>query len=479
MQKFDSEINKISEYCYSTQTFTDEVKLQAIYALKDAMSCVILALNNPYCKQHITPYFSNFSISDTATIKGINIPGTSHKLDLFQSSYVFSVLIRWLDFNDTWLAKEWGHPSDNLGTLITTMVFFSQQHNNNYTIDDLLDAIIRAYEIQGILALDNSFNEAGYDHVILVKLASTALTCKILGGTKQQCNNALSNAFLDGATLRTYRHEPNTGWRKSWAAGNACRQAIQHAFNAVNNEMGYPGALTQSEWGFNHIILDDKPLNTQQEYTDYVIRNILYKISFPIEFHAQTAVECAIKLHKTFKDKYNCNINKIETITIYTHKAAMRIINKTGKLNNPADRDHCIQYGVSVALLNGHLKSEMFTDEFSRTRDIDILRNKIIILEDNDFTDMYYDKDKRAIANRISIQYLDTQIDTMEILYPLGHKKRRAEALPILDKKFEDSIQQHFSTDSAKKIINSFSDTKKLKSISVVNWLSLWIKNEN
>ena len=478
MRNFDLEINKITEYCYADIVFSDETQLQAIYALKDAMACAILSLDNPNCNQHIAPFFKHFGLGQSASNIGIEIPGTPHRLDLFQASYVFGCMIRWLDYNDTWLAREWGHPSDNLGALIAAAVFSSKEQKNSFSINDLLDAMIRAYEIQGILALDNSFNEAGYDHVILVKLASTALSCKLLGANMRQCNNALSNALLDGAPLRTYRHQPNTGWRKSWAAGNACRQAIEHAFNAINNEMGYPSALTESQWGFDKIILNNKPLKTQHKYSDYVMRNILFKISYPIEFHAQTAVECAINLHNTFKDKYSCNIDKIESVTIATHKAAMRIINKTGKLNNPADRDHCIQYGVSASLLAGDLNSNMFSNEYSSNPEIDKLREKIIIIEDNDFTDLYYQEDKRAIANRITIQYMDTQIDTMEILYPLGHRNRRKEALPILDQKFEKSIREHFSDNIAAEILHSFSDAEKLKSIPVIDWLSLWIKGD-
>jgi len=475
--KFDNEIEKISDYCFADIQFSNNVINEASYALMDAMACAILALNNLDYNKHTQPVIHHFTRSST-DINSIAIPGTPHYLDLFQSSYVLGCMIRWLDFNDTWLAKEWGHPSDNLAALLPAIIFHQKSTGKTITLSTLIDALIKSYEIQGILALDNSFNQRGFDHVILVKLASTALSTKLIGGNKEQCNKALSNAFLDGASLRTFRHKPNTGWRKSWAAANSSRQALQHAFNSVHGEMGYPQVLSDKDWGFNHIILNEVPFASRREYTDYVMTNILYKISYPIEFHAQTAVECAIKLHDTFKNRYHCDIQNIESITLATHEPALRIINKNGPLTNPADRDHCIQYGIAVALLFGDLTSNMYSDEFSKHADIDKLRDKIIIYEDNDFTKIYYAEDKRAIANRVTIQYMDTQIDTMEILYPLGHKKRRSESRAALKSKFTHAINSHFSKHSANEIIHSFNDTDKLLNYSILDWLSLWVREK-
>jgi len=420
--------------------------------------CAMLSLKNPHCLQHINPLLNQFGLNPENRQRGIIIPGTAFKLDLFQASYVISSMTRWLDYNDTWLAKEWGHPSDNIGAIISAIIFTQQNTDIKFTMDDMLDAIIRAYEIQGVLALDNSFNKAGYDHVVLVRLSSAALAIRLMGGTKQQCNNALSNVFMDGACLRAYRHTPNTGWRKSWAAGDASRQGVYHAFQALNGEMGYPTALTAEQWGFNHVILRDRPLLSNNEYNDYVMRNILYKITYPIEFHAQTAVECAIHLHKIFKEKYQANIDNIKSINISTHEAAMRIINKTGALNNPADRDHCIQYGIAVALLDGQLESHMFADAYASNTTLDKLRGKMQIQENPEYTRLYFDSNKRAIANKIEILYIDGQSEEMEIHYPLGHRERRNEAIPLLVNKFNRSINERFDSDTAKTIENITSD---------------------
>ncbi len=480
MKNFDPEIQKITDYCFSEKVFSDDVLDMAKYALMDAMSCAMLALKNTHCRQHINPLFNQFNLNAENEQRGIIIPGTLFKLDLFQASYVISSMIRWLDYNDTWLAKEWGHPSDNLGVIFSSMLFTQQNTEIKFTMSDVLDAMIRAYEIQGILALENSFNNAGYDHVILVRLASAAVATRLMGGTEQQCNNALSNVFMDGACLRAYRHTPNTGWRKSWAAADASRQGVYHAFQACNGEMGYPTALTAEQWGFNHIILKDRPLVSNNEYSDYVMRNILYKIAYPIEFHAQTAIECAIHLHKVFKEKYQANIHKIKSINISTHAAAMRIINKTGPLNNPADRDHCIQYGIAVALLNGQLESHMFADEYANeyteNSTLDKLREKMQIQENPEYTRLYFADDKRAIPNKLEISYTSGQTETMVILYPLGHKERRDEAMPLLIKKFNNSINSVFDSSTAETIQKVTSDIELLKSYSVDQWISLWRK---
>lgn len=440
----------------------------------DAMSCAMLALKNTHCMQHINPFFSQFSLDPANESRGIIIPGTPFRLDLFQATYVISAMIRWLDYNDTWLAKEWGHPSDNLGAIFSAMLFTQQNSNIKYTMSDMLDAMIRAYEIQGILALDNSFNEAGYDHVILVRLSSAAVATRLMGGTREQCNNALSNVFMDGASLRAYRQKPNTGWRKSWAAADASRQGVYHAFQAINGEMGYATALTAKHWGFNQVILKGHQLVSHNEYSDYVMRNILYKISYPIEFHAQTAVECAIYLHDNFKDRYFANIEKIKSITITTHEAAMRIINKVGRLTNPADRDHCIQYGVAVAFLSGQLESHMFADSFDCNDMLDELRNKIQIKENPAYTQLYFKSDKRAIPNKVEVLYTSGQTQAIEILYPPGHKERRLEAMPLLVRKFEKSINTIFDSRSADKIHSVIADIELLKSYPVDQWLLLW-----
>ena len=386
--------------------------------------------------------------------------------------------MRWLDYNDTWLAAEWGHPSDNLGAILAITDYLSRKNSLEgkapFTVKQILHALIKAHEIQGILALENGFNRLGFDHVILVKIASTAIATYLLGGSREQIADALSQAFLDGAALRTYRHAPNTGSRKSWAAGDATSRAVRLAWITMQGEMGYPSVLSAKKWGFNESILRGKTLSLSREYGSYVMENILFKISFPAEFHAQTAVECAIHLHPKIKNK----LDKIEKIVITTQESAIRIISKSGPLHNPADRDHCLQYMVAVALLQGDLKADHYENEFAKDPRIDQLREKMIVEEDKQFSKDYLDPAKRSIANSIQIYFQDgTQTEKVIIDYPIGHRRRREEGIPLLFKKFEENLLTHYpaDTDKVHTILDLFKNQETLENMAVNELMDTFI----
>ncbi len=471
-KNFDVELKKIVQYCYSASEFSNTTLKHAHTALLDAMSCALLSLKNNNCTKHLGPIVPNAELH-----QGARVPGTTYELDPVQSSYNISCMIRWLDYNDTWLAKEWGHPSDNIGAILACADYYSRHSDTTYTMQQILIAIIKAYEIQGILALENSFNALGFDHVILVKIASTALAVMLLGGNEQQMINALSNSFADGASLRIYRHGENTEQRKSWAAADASSRAVHHALRAIKDEPGYSSILSEKNWGFNAVILQNNPLLIKQQYQHYVIDNILYKISYPVEFHAQTAVECAIKLYKIFLEQYNTDISRIKKINIYTQQAAMKIINKPDELRNAADRDHCIQYAVSIALLNGKLLTEHYHDNyaFEKTNRANIrtITNKMTVFEDPQHTADYYDSDKRAIANRIHIIFDDQQEFSEEVSYPLGHKKRREQGMPLLQEKYQQAVLKHYTTEKAQFILNSNSNFESFLSMKITDWMAL------
>lgn len=465
--QYDEILIKIVDYVYDYKITSDLAFETAKYCLIDSLGCAILALNFPECTKLLGPWVSGTNIEN-----GARVLGTSYELDPIKAAFDIGTLIRWLDYNDTWLAKEWGHPSDNLGAILATADFVSRrvEYGKTYLMRDILDVMIRAYEIQGVLALENSFNMVGLDHVILVKVASTVLAAYLLGASKEQAIAALSQVWVDGHSLRTYRHAPNTGSRKSWAAGDATSRGVRLALMTMKGEKGYPSALTAKHWGFSDVLFSGKPVHLARKLETYVMENILFKIAYPAEFHAQTAVECALKLHEKIKEK---NVT-IEKIAITTHNAAMRIINKTGPLYNPADRDHCLQYMVAVALIHGNLTAESYEDHIASDPRIDALRQKMVVVEEDQFTDDYFDDEKRSIANQIDILLSDGSSLSERIDYPLGHRKRRVEGIPLLWDKFEKNMGSRYSSQVVAEAVKLFKNDEKLFNMSVSTWISLF-----
>jgi len=397
-----------------------------------------------------------------------------------QAAFNIGTIIRWLDFNDTWLAAEWGHPSDNLGGILAVADHLSRKSVSDgrppMTMKDVLTAMIKAHEIQGVIALENSFNRVGLDHVILVKVATTAVVTRMLGGTKDDVINAVSNAWIDGHALRTYRHAPNTGSRKSWAAGDATSRGVRLAMMAMQGEMGYPSALTAKTWGFYDVLFRGQEFKFQRPYGSYVMENILFKISFPAEFHAQTAVECAMQLHRHVKDR----IDDIERVEIRTHESAIRIIDKTGPLHNPADRDHCMQYMVAVGLIFGELTAAHYEDDVASDPRIDALRNKMECIENPQYSKDYLAPDKRSIANAIRIYFRDgTTTDEIEVEYPIGHRRRRDEGIPELIKKFRKNLSRRFDEERQKRILEVCLDHERLTSMPVNEFMEMLIVRSN
>ena len=421
----DDLILKIVNYVHDYEIKNDEAINTAKYCLMDTIGCGLLALSFPECKSLLGPH-----VEGTEVPNGVRVLGTSYKLDPIKAAWDNGAIIRWLDFNDTWLAAEWGHPSDNLGGILSACDYISQNFpEKEITVKEIIFSMIKAHEIQGVMALENSFNRVGLDHVLLVKIASVAVISVILGLNKEQTIDALSQAFVDGQSLRTYRHAPNAGPRKSWAAGDATSRAMQLVWLTKKGQIGYPSAITAPTWGFQDVLFKGKNLVLKQEFESYVMENVLFKISFPAEFHAQTAVEAAVKLHQSIKDK----IDEIEKNKIITHESAIRIISKEGKLNNPADRDHCLQYMIAVGLLKGNLVAEDYEDDVASDPLLDQLREKMEVEENTKFSEDYLDPAKRSIANSLQIFFKDgTSTDVEEVHYPIGHKNRRSEGIPIL-----------------------------------------------
>jgi 2-methylcitrate dehydratase len=441
--------DNISELAHST----------AHYCLLDTIGCGLEALTYPACTKLLGPIVPGASMPG-----GARVPGTSYELDPVQAAFNIGAIIRWLDFNDTWLAAEWGHPSDNLGGILATADWLSR-NGSPITMGAVLDAMIRAHEIQGILALENSFNRVGLDHVVLVKVASTAVVGRLLGMSRDELINALSLAFVDGQSLRTYRHAPNTGSRKSWAAGDATSRAVRLALIARTGEMGYPTVLTAKTWGFYDVSFKGKPFTFQRPYGSYVMENVLFKISFPAEFHAQTAAEAAMILH-------GVNTDDIAHIRIRTHEAAIRIIDKKGPLNNPADRDHCIQYMIAIPLLFGRLTAADYEDAVAADPRIDALRDKMECVEDPQFTRDYHDPEKRSIANALTITLKDgTVLDEVVVEYPIGHKRRRAEGIPKLLDKFRTNLARIYAAKQQAEVLAKSLDYHTLVSLTVHQWM--------
>ena len=448
----------IADYVLATPTFSDEAYDTARHCLMDSLGCGILALNYPACMKLLGPIVPGIVVE-----RGARVPGTAFVLDPVAAAFNIGCLIRWLDFNDTWLAAEWGHPSDNLGAILAVTDWLDR-NGRTLTIRDVLIAMIRAHEIQGVLALDNSFNRAGLDHVLLVRIASTAVATALLGGTREQVINAISNAFADGGALRVYRHAPNTGSRKSWAAGDATARGVWHALMSLRGEMGYPGALSTPVWGFSDVLFKNQPIILARPLGCYVMENVLFKIAFPAEFHAQTAVEAAIALHPLVQNR----LGEIARIEITTHESALRIIHKTGPLANPADRDHCLEYITAIGLIFGVLTADHYEDEFAADPRINALRATMTAREDPRYTRDYLDPSKRSIANAVQAFFTDgTSTPRIEVEYPIGHCRRRVEGIPLLIAKVECNAAAKFSSSVVAHLCALFLDRKELESLRV------------
>ena len=467
----DPLLTEIAEYVVDYEIDSVTAFDTARWCLLDSMGCVLLALNYPACVRHLGPIVPGTKVPD-----GVPIPGTLFRLDPLKAAFDMGAMIRWLDYNDTWLAAEWGHPSDNFGAILAAADFVSRRNlaagESPLTIRDVLNVAIKAYEIQGVLALANSFNRVGLDHVILVKIATTAVVTQLLGGTKQQVMDALSQAWVDGQSLRTYRHAPNTGPRKSWAAGDAGSRGLRLAMMTLAGEPGLPSPLSAAGWGFCDVLFGGKPVTLAQPLGTYVMENILFKISFPAEFHAQTAVECALALHPQVKDR----IEQIERIEISTQESAVRIISKSGPLYNPADRDHCLQYMVAIPLLHGRLTADDYEDAVATDPRIDALRETMQVSEDSRYSRDYLDANKRSIANAVQVFFDDGSCtEKVEVEYPVGHRRRRDEGIPLLGRKFRDSLASHFSSERADLLATLCLDPAELDTMSVPEFLErLW-----
>lgn len=465
----DALLVEIADYVIDHPINRDEAYQTARYVLIDSIGTAVLALRYPECAKLLGPL-----VPGTVVPYGVRVPGTQYELDPVQGAFNIGTMIRWLDYNDTWLAKEWGHPSDNLGGILAVADYLSRKRlaegKAPLTMRDVLTASIKAHEIQGVLALDNSFNQVGLDHVLLVKVATTAVATALLGGGKEEVINALSNAWIDNASLRTYRQAPNTGSRKSWAAGDATSRGVWLALMAMRGEMGYSSALTAPTWGFQDVLYRGQPVRLSRPLGTYVMENVLFKISFPAEFHAQTAVECAFQLHEQVKDR----LDEIEEVIITTQEAAIRIIDKRGPLYNPADRDHCLQYMVAIGLIFGELTSDHYEDEMASDPRIDALREKMTVIEDPTFSRDYLDPEKRSIANALQIRFKDgTQTEKVTVEFPIGHPRRRQEGIPKLIQKFEENMKTRYPAKQLEKIMNLVLDQYKLEATPVSEFMNL------
>jgi 2-methylcitrate dehydratase len=472
--KPEAVLTKIADYATKYSIKSADAFETARYCLIDTLGCGFEALEYPACTKLMGPI-----VPGTVVPNGAKVPGTQFQLDPVQAAFNIGAMIRWLDFNDTWLAAEWGHPSDNLGGILATADWLSRTAIANgkqpLLMKEVLAGMIKAHEIQGVLALENSFNRVGLDHVVLVKVASTAVVANMIGCTYNEVVNAVSQAWVDGQSLRTYRHAPNTGSRKSWAAGDATSRAVRLALISKTGEMGYPSVLSAKGWGFYDVLFKGQPFKFQRPFGSYVMENVLFKISFPAEFHSQTAVECAMQIHVALK-KLGKKPEDIKKITIRTHEACIRIIDKKGPLNNPADRDHCIQYMVAVPILFGRLTAGDYEDSIAKDPRIDVLRDKIDCVEDKAFTKDYHDPDKRSIANALTVEFKDgSKIKEIVCEYPIGHKRRRKEGMPVLVEKFRTNLARRFPAKQQARILDLCLDAKKLQNTPVNEFVDLFV----
>jgi 2-methylcitrate dehydratase len=472
--KPEAVLTKIADYATKYAIKSADAFETARYCLIDTLGCGFEALEYPACTKLMGPI-----VPGTVVPNGAKVPGTQFQLDPVQAAFNIGAMIRWLDFNDTWLAAEWGHPSDNLGGILATADWLSRTALANgkkpLLMKDVLAGMIKAHEIQGVLALENSFNRVGLDHVVLVKVASTAVVANMIGCTYDEVVNAVSQAWVDGQSLRTYRHAPNTGSRKSWAAGDATSRAVRLALITKTGEMGYPSVLSAKGWGFYDVLFKGQPFKFQRPFGSYVMENVLFKISFPAEFHSQTAVECAMQIHDALK-KSGKKPEDIKKITIRTHEACIRIIDKKGPLNNPADRDHCIQYMVAVPILFGRLTAGDYEDSIAKDPRIDVLRDKIDCVEDKKFTKDYHDPEKRSIANALTVEFKDgSKMKEIVCEYPIGHKRRRKEGMPVLVEKFRTNLARRFPAKQQARILDLCLDAKKLQNTPVNEFVDLFV----
>ena len=472
--KPEAVLTKIADYATKYSIKSADAFETARYCLIDTLGCGFEALEDPACTKLMGPI-----VPGTVVPNGAKVPGTQFQLDPVQAAFNIGAMIRWLDFNDTWLAAEWGHPSDNLGGILATADWLSRTAIANgkkpLLMKDVLAGMIKAHEIQGVLALENSFNRVGLDHVVLVKVASTAVVANMIGCTYDEVVNAVSQAWVDGQSLRTYRHAPNTGSRKSWAAGDATSRAVRLALISKTGEMGYPSVLSAKGWGFYDVLFKGQPFKFQRPFGSYVMENVLFKISFPAEFHSQTAVECAMQIHDAL-NKAGKKPEDIKKITIRTHEACIRIIDKKGPLNNPADRDHCIQYMVAVPILFGRLTAGDYEDSVAKDPRIDVLRDKIDCVEDKRYTKDYHDPQKRSIANALTVEFKDgTKMKEIVCEYPIGHKRRRKQGMPVLVEKFRTNLARRFPAKQQARILDLCLDAKKLQNTPVNEFVDLFV----
>ena len=467
----DQVLVDIADYVCNTTIDSDLAYETAHYCLMDTLACGFQALDYPACTKLLGPVVPGATLPG-----GARVPGTSYELEPVAGAFNIGTLIRWLDFNDTWLAAEWGHPSDNLGGILASADYLSRiaraRGKDPLTMHDVLTAMIKAHEIQGVLALENSYNRVGLDHVLLVRVATTAVVTRMLGGDRDRVINAVSHAWLDGCALRTYRHAPNTGSRKSWAAGDATSRGVRLALIAMTGEMGYPSALTAQTWGYYDVLFKGQPFKFSQGYGSYVMENILFKISYPAEFHAQTAVEAAMTLHPQVKDR----LDDIDKVVIETQQPAMRIIDKTGPLDNPADRDHCIQYMAAVPMIFGRLTAADYEDAVAGDPRIDQMRSKMVVRENTDFTKDYFDPEKRYIGNAIQVFFNDgSKTDRVAVDFPIGHRQRRDEGIPQLKKKFASSVSTRLQQGQWKELDRLCANPDKLAATAVDDFMALLV----
>jgi len=472
--KPDKVLVDIVDYVTKYTIKSKEAYETARYCLMDTLGCGFEALEYPACTKLLGPV-----VQGTVVPNGAKVPGTQFQMDPIQAAFNIGTMIRWLDFNDTWLAAEWGHPSDNLGGILATADWLSRTAvaagKKPLTVQDVLTGMIKAHEIQGCIALENSFNKVGLDHVVLVKVASTAVVAQMMGLTRDEILNAVSLAWVDGQSLRTYRHSPNTGSRKSWAAGDATSRAVRLALIAKTGEMGYPGVLSAKTWGFYDVLFKGNAFKFQRPYGSYVMEQVLFKISFPAEFHSQTAVEAAMTINAELK-KLGKSDEDIKKITIRTHEACIRIIDKKGPLNNEADRDHCVQYMVAVPIIFGRLTASDYEDAIAKDPRIDVLRDKIVCVEDVNYTKDYHDPKKRSIANALTVEFTDgKKIKEIVVEYPIGHKRRRKEGMPVLVAKFKTNLARQFPPKQAAAILALCSDAKKLSTTPVNEFVDMMV----
>lgn len=468
---WDQVLVDIADYVCNYEIDSDIAYETAHYCLMDTLACGFQALDYPACTKLMGPVVPGATLPG-----GARVPGTSYELEPVMAAFNIGAMNRWLDFNDTWLAAEWGHPSDNLGAILAVADYLSRKARTEgevpLTMQDVLTAAIKAHEIQGVLALENSYNRVGLDHVLLVRIASTAVATRMLGGDRETVKNAVSNAWIDGGALRTYRHAPNTGSRKSWAAGDATSRAVRLALIALTGEMGYPSALSAKTWGFYDVLFKGNEFGFQRPYGSYVMENVLFKISYPAEFHAQTAVEAAMTLHDATKDR----IDDIEKIVIETQEAGVRIIDKTGPLDNPADRDHTIQYMVAVPLIFGRLTAADYEDDVAADPRIDALRGRMEVRENEKFTKDYFDPDKRYIGNAVQVFFKDgSSSDRIEVHFPIGHRERREEGIPVLKQKFVDSVSPKLAAGQWEQLDALCADREKLAATAVDDFMALLV----